>query len=211
MAYKYRARACGARDCHCGRAFRAAWTAAAIYEADPCATSAIFSPVAGLVVSKSALSTGCRHSPSIKWPKCRSCRSSQSSASFGSSGSGPYSMVRNFSAMLIRFVFAFVLAHPLCNRMAVICGVPPGGVVFQLPFNVIQKSACPETKELGLHPRCSQFFFHQRQPFRGLLSRANPTSRLETNGHPRFLSIFANSSRHHKSNGKCGIGGFFAG
>src|SRR5206468_12071277 len=37
----------------------------------------------------------------MKCPKRRSWRSSQVSASFGSSGAGPYSIVTNFSAMLM--------------------------------------------------------------------------------------------------------------
>src|ERR1700678_481839 len=64
---------------------------------------ASFSPVDGSSVSKYSPEAGACQTPLMKWAKRRPWRSSQPCDSLGSSGAGPYSMVRNFSAILIQF------------------------------------------------------------------------------------------------------------
>src|SRR5580693_7073147 len=86
--------------------------------ADPSATLASFSPVEGSAVSKYFPVEGAAHAPLMKCPKRRLWWSSHASASFASSGAGPYSIVTNFSAMLIFSYVFFRPQHPeiLCMR-----------------------------------------------------------------------------------------------
>src|SRR5581483_506791 len=176
--------------------------------ADPWDTLAIFSPVAGFSESKCTPSTGCCHSPPIKWPKVRLWRSSQASASLGSSGAGPYSMVRKFSAMLMRLCSG---PPRSCDRMPIICRVVAGCVMLELPLNVVEKPACAEAEEFGFHPRRAKFFFHEREPFCRLLRSANTTGGLEAYGHTGFLSVFPDGASHDKANRQGSVGGFLAG
>src|SRR5436309_2542778 len=93
---------CGVNACHFGDAARAALTAASTSAPEPCPIDASFSPLEGSKVSKYSPADGFCQAPWMKCPKRRSWRSSQAVASLGSSGAGPYSMVANFSAILIR-------------------------------------------------------------------------------------------------------------
>src|SRR5882672_10791187 len=68
---------------------------------EPWAMEASFSPLEGSTVSKYSPAAGGCHAPLMKCPKRWPWRLSQACASVGSSGAGPYSMLTNFSAMLI--------------------------------------------------------------------------------------------------------------
>src|ERR1700691_4931785 len=92
---------CGVSARHLGNAARAARTAASMSADEPWATEASFSPLEGSTVSKYSPADGACHAPLMKCPKRWLWRSNQACASFGSSGAGPYSIVTNFSAILI--------------------------------------------------------------------------------------------------------------
>src|SRR5260370_15398958 len=100
-AYRYRARLGGVRARRFGKVARADRRAVSMSPDEPWATDANFSPLEGSSVSKYAPAAGACHAPLMKCPKRWPWRSSQDCASFGSSGAGPYSMLTNFSAMLM--------------------------------------------------------------------------------------------------------------
>src|ERR1022692_1847957 len=70
-------------------------------EGEPWATDASFSPLEGSSVSKYSPAAGTCHVLLMKCSKRWPWRSSQARASLGSSGAGPYSMLANFSAILM--------------------------------------------------------------------------------------------------------------
>src|ERR1700730_8934892 len=118
-------------------------------------------------------------------------------------------MLTNFLATLIES-FRFLASYSR-NRMPVVCRVAAGGVMLQLPFDVVQESTGSEAEKIGFHPGESEFFLPQCQPLRGLFRHADSTGRLEATRHSGFLRILANGSRHHKSQGQRGVCSFFAG
>src|SRR5580658_5949346 len=131
----------------------------------------------------------------MKCPKRRLCRSSQACASFGSSGAGPYSMVTNFSAMLMLVAqFPRQFDKPFSRLrygMTILCRITPRCIVLQLPLDIAQQSTGAKTKKLGTHPRISELFFHHGQPIGGLLGSANSTGSLEAYSHSGLPGIFA--------------------
>jgi hypothetical protein len=95
---------------HAEDAARAALTAASTSAAEPCATDASFSPFEGSTVSKYSPAAGACHPPPMKcWKRIAMTLQPGYVASFESSGAGPYSMLTNFSAMLIE---TLSICHP---------------------------------------------------------------------------------------------------
>src|ERR1051326_3634118 len=228
-AYKCFARWWQESFCHAGSAARAALTAASMSAALPCAMSASFSPVEGSAVSKYFPSSDARNLPAMKCPNRLWRASSHSKDSLASSGAGPYSIVVNFSMMLIclfsmrraadhkvalrrcRYHHSAVQTGLSCQRMPINRRISAGSVKLQLAFYIREHAARAETEELWPQPRIAQLFFHQRQPLERLLGGANSASRFESSHHSGFLRVLANRPRHYQSNRKRGIHGFFSG
>src|SRR5258708_18806747 len=124
----------------------------------------------------------------MKWPNRRLCRSSHASTSLGSSGAVPYSMLSNFSTMLIRVCS---ILSSLCDRVPVLGGVTSGDVVLELPLDVGQHAAGAEAEHLRPQPGVAEFFLHQRPPFQRLFGRADTAGGLEARSHVGFLRVFA--------------------
>src|SRR6266849_10088873 len=177
----------------------------------PCATLASLSPVEGSVVSKYCPEAGFSQAPLMKCPNRRPCPSSQSSASRGSSGAAPYSILMNFSTMLMRScsIFSHSLL-PLGDRMTVVRRVAPRGMVLELPLDVRQHAAGAEAKQIRAKPRRAKLLFHQRQPFHRLLGRADAAGRFETDGHPGLVGILADGAGHHQADRQRGVNRFLA-
>src|SRR5580700_5961771 len=183
---------------------------------EPWAIEASFSPLEGSIVSKYSPAVGACHAPLMKCPKRRPWRSSQACASLGSSGAGPYSIVRNFSAMLI--FDRLDSASPKSNSslhlrygMTIFRRITSGRVMFQLPLDVSQQSTGAKPKQLGAHPRLPEFFFHHGQPVGRLLGSANAAGGFESHSHAGLLSILADGASHHQAHRQRGVGRFLAG
>src|SRR5271168_263422 len=117
---------------------------------------ASFSPLEGSIVAKYSPAAGACHVPLMKCPKRWLCRSSQACASLGSSGAGPYSMVRNFSAMLIfdRLDSAFLKTNRhLRYGMTIFRRITSGRLMLDLPLDISQQPSRAKPKQLGAHPR----------------------------------------------------------
>src|SRR5208337_4589558 len=67
--------------------------------------------------------------------------------------------------------------------MPVLCGITPGGMMLQLPFDVTQQAAGSETKHFRPQPRRAKLLFDHRQPLDRLLRRADAARWLETHRH----------------------------
>src|SRR5579862_7892483 len=161
----------------------------------PWAMLASFSPFEGSNESKYSPAAGVCHAPLMKRSKRRLWRSSQEMASLGSSGAGPYSMLTNFSAMLMGSVHSSSDSK-LCDRMTVVSRISSGDVVLKLPLDVAEQSAGAKAKHFGAHPGLAQFFFDQGEPVERLLRGANAAGRLEAYGHAGLLCIFADGAKH---------------
>src|SRR6185312_12438345 len=105
---------------------------------------------------------------------------------------------------------ACVFESSSCNRMPVIRRVTSGCVVFELPFDIREHSACAETEQLGIEPAIAQLFFYKREPIEGLLCCANASGRFESHGHPGVCSVFANGTNHDQPDGQSGVHAFFS-
>ena len=69
----------------------------------------------------------------------------------------------------------------------------------------------PKRNNSASHPGRAEFFFHQRQPFDGLLRSADSTCGFESDCHSGFLRIFADAARHHEADRQRRIRRFFPG
>src|SRR5258708_12584229 len=123
----------------------------------------------------------------MKWPNRRLCRSSHASTSLGSSGAVPYSMLSNFSTMLIRVCS---ILSSLCDRVPVLGGVTSGDVVLELPLDVGQHAAGAEAEHLPPQPGLAEFFLHHRQPFQRLFGRPDTTGPLQPHHPPSSPRAF---------------------
>ncbi len=127
---------------------------------------ASFSPLEGSSVSKYSPEAGACHVPLMKCPKRCPWRSNQACASLGSSGAGPYSIVKNFSAMLMQVgsILSSSRSRQLRYGMTILRRIASGRVVFQLPLDVAQQPTRAKSKKLRTHPRLPQLLFHHSQP-----------------------------------------------
>src|SRR5580704_7972244 len=99
---------------------------------------------------------------------------------------------------------------PSSHRMPVLRRISPRRVIFQLPLNIPQHTACPKPEHLRIQPGVSELFLYQRQPFQRLLSRPNPSRRLESHSQPGFERVLTDRPRHYQSHRKRSVSRFFS-
>src|SRR5256885_8722235 len=93
-------------------------------------------------------------------------------------------MVRKFSA---RVVCAIDCSSD--QRVMVGGGIAPAAVERQLSLDISQHAARADPEQVRFQPTRAKLLFHECQPLERLPCGADPSGRLEPNGHPSALGI----------------------
>src|SRR6476661_2572331 len=100
---------------------------------------------------------------------------------------------------------------PLSHRVMISSRVATGDEVFDLALDVVEQAARAEAEEISIQPGVAQLFFHQDQPVKRLLGRANAACWLKTDAIAGRLLILADRAHHHEAVGQRRVDRLFAG